>query len=235
MKFDSFGISDIGLIRETNEDHFAILKEERFFAIADGMGGHQAGEVAAKEAIAFICRAVQELLSTSPDLETEQLEKFIQRIYQNANAWVHHLAKQLDQYYGMGTTLSSILLHNKHLITSHIGDSRIYLLRSNQLQLLTKDHAAFDIDPSRQIQRKVLTQIIGSKKKVATDTKILPLQPKDLILICSDGLSDHVQENTLCDILSSQASLKEKGNYLVDRAKSLGSHDNITTILVELD
>ncbi|MDN3504265.1 MAG: protein phosphatase 2C domain-containing protein [Rhabdochlamydiaceae bacterium] len=235
LKFKSYGTSDIGLMREKNEDCFAILQEERFFALADGMGGHKAGEIASKEAVSYLCQAVRELFSASQSpLTCEMLKQFIHHIFQNANSWVYHLSNSLDEYQGMGTTLSSALIFDNHLITSHIGDSRIYLLRNKQLELITTDHTSYDKCPKKNSRRKVLTQVIGSSKKVTADTRITQIQENDLFLICSDGLTDYMKENTLYDILSRETSLVTKSDELIVTAKESGSSDNITALMIEI-
>jgi len=134
----------------------------------------------------------------------------------------------------MGTTLSSALLFDNHLITSHIGDSRIYMLRDDKLELITTDHIVYNEDPKKKSRRKVLTQVIGSSNKVTADTKITPIQEKDLFLICSDGLTDHMKESVLYDILARESSLVTKSDELIVSAKESGSSDNITALMIEI-
>ncbi|MCB1107954.1 MAG: serine/threonine-protein phosphatase, partial [Chlamydiia bacterium] len=130
FRLTSFGLSDIGHIRKNNEDVFHSLKELGFFALADGMGGHNAGEVAAKEAVKFVSASVEELFASSKkDWNIFDLSSFNKICIENANSWVHHLGNKKKAYSGMGTTLCTLLFHERSLIYGHVGDSRIYRFR----------------------------------------------------------------------------------------------------------
>lgn len=233
-KFRYSGLTDIGQTRQRNEDCFAVLQSESFFALADGMGGHQAGDIASQEAIAYLCQAVRELFSTSPKLSPEKLTSHISHIYQNVNAWVHHLGSNLSEYQGMGTTLSSALLYEDSMIISHIGDSRVYQIRQNKMRQITTDHSAYNRDPHLHIKRKVLTQIIGSQKKITTDISVVKVRPKDLFLICSDGLTDCVKEEDILTIIAQPLTLEERSQSLIQAANARGGIDNITVLLIEV-
>ncbi|MCF7806559.1 MAG: protein phosphatase 2C domain-containing protein [Simkaniaceae bacterium] len=235
MKFECFALTDIGLMRATNEDAFAVLHQEGFFALADGMGGHKAGEIASQEAIKYLCQAVQELFTTTHlTLTPAMLSKCLSDIYQNINSWVHHLGLSLEDCYGMGTTLSSALLYKNCLITSHIGDSRIYQLRGASLKKITSDHSMIDYDPTKSISRKVLTQIIGSHKKIEADTTVIDVRKNDVFLLCSDGLTDFVKETRIYGILSDNLPLENRAQRLIVEAKNNGGADNITVVILKV-
>lgn len=228
---DAYGDSDVGLVRKKNEDAFAILKPENFFALADGLGGHRAGEVASREAISYLCQAIKELFASNLiPLTPKNLEEFLSIIYQNVNSWVHHLSCNIDDYKGMGTTLSSALFFEEHLIYSHIGDSRIYQFRGKSLTQLTSDHSQIEKN-----KVKSLTQIIGSPKRVKAESNFLKTVQGDIYLICSDGLTDCVKESQIYDILSStNYPLRAKIRRLITSAKEQGGNDNITVLMIEV-
>ena len=229
-KIDYYGDSDVGLVRKKNEDSFAILTSENFFALADGLGGHKAGEVASKEAVSYLCSAVKELFATKSQLTAKKLEESLSHIYQNVSNWVHHLSSNIEEYRGMGTTLSSALLFDEHLIYSHIGDSRIYQLRDKKLTQLTLDHSQIELN-----QSKSLTQIIGSSRRIKTDSKCVSVSKGDIYMICSDGLTDSVKESQIYAILSdTNLPAKTKAKALIESARRQGGSDNITVLMIEL-
>lgn len=229
-----FGLSDIGVKRTTNEDVFAFLKEYGFFALADGMGGHRAGEIAAKEAISYMCSAIKQvLIQSQPELSFNQLTNHIKTLFENANDWIYRLSRSDERLLGMGTTLCSLLFLNQKVLFSHIGDSRVYFLREGQLQLITKDHSVYIPSKTRSHKlKKILTQVIGTPKVIEPEVGCLDANPNDLYLICSDGLSDYVKEDYIKLILSSKGTLERKANLLVETAKNQGSTDNITVVLI---
>ena len=235
-QFTCYGATDIGLSRKSNQDCFAVLEEEQFFALADGMGGHLAGEIASREAVTYLCRTIREVYSTlSNQLSPNNVQKLFDSIFQNVNQWVHHVGKSLEECQGMGTTLSSALLIDDQLITSHVGDSRIYRMRDEKIDLLTKDHTVINADPVKNVRRKILTQIIGSTHKVTPLTHIHTVHPSDLFLLCSDGLTDCVKENEICGIISSEYPIDKKVDQLIDLAKASGGSDNITAVMIEIE
>lgn len=130
---ESFCKSDIGR-RNNNEDVFRELPKEQFYILADGMGGHNAGEVAASKAVEYMCSAIQNLFVRPPEmLKLEEVRSHISALIENTNLWVHHLGVQDPTLHGMGTTLCSILFFKNFVVYSHVGDSRIYRLRNNSL------------------------------------------------------------------------------------------------------
>ena len=230
--FKTFGITDIGLRRQNNEDAFAILEEKRFFILADGMGGHEAGEVAALTALESLCEAVQ----NSSSMSLEKTCSFLRTAMHKANLHVLDKAHTYPEYRGMGTTLSCFLLTEHHLIYAHIGDSRLYRYR-NRLHQLTQDHSLRKRSHSPTIlyrNHHIITRAIGTHRVLLPDMGVIPIHSDDLFLLCSDGLSDYVPENTLSDILGSPIPLEEKGKTLISSALEKGGRDNITLLLVHL-
>ncbi len=232
---DCYALSDIGVKRKQNEDVFASLEELGFFALADGMGGHRAGDVAAKEAINYLCSSVKEVLGyIEPSIEIDQLSLKLKRLFENANDWIYRLSQTSEALLGMGTTLCSILFLEENIVFSHIGDSRIYCLRGETLNLITEDHAAtIRIKSKSPHLKKILTQVIGSSKEVHPQVGCFEKKPHDLYLICSDGLSDFVPKEYIRLILQSPKDLKTKASLLIETAKNQGSTDNITVLLIQ--
>lgn len=231
----AISVSDIGVKRIKNEDFFASLIECGFFALADGMGGHKAGEVASKEAINYLCSAIKEvLLKNQNSADKKGLGLEIKKLFENANEWIYRLSRTHEDYLGMGTTLCSLLIHHEKIFFGNIGDSRIYCLRQKKLYQMTDDHAAIVAQKGAQKKkRKVLTQVIGSPKEIKPQIGMVDLEKEDLFLICSDGLSDFVTHDYIQLILNSNTSLEKKASLLIETAKNQGSNDNITLILIE--
>ncbi len=230
------GASHIGHTREKNEDHWVILDHIPFFAVADGIGGHSAGEIASQETIAHLEQSLETLYhSLLPDeLTHENLSLILKKAIKNANSWIHHLGNQEVQKEGMGTTLACGLLHDNALIYGHVGDSRLYHF-NEELKLLTDDHIKpkeGPTKPSKSLRAPhVLTKAIGPNKHVIPDIGIHPLNLEDTYLFCSDGLSDYVSEKQISDILKTDHSLETKNEALISAALAGGGRDNITCVL----
>lgn len=235
-EIESYGISDIGLVRPNNEDVWIELPEHQFYALADGMGGHNAGEVAAKEAILELCDSIHKLFSCSQNLTLEQSKEYLRLGIFNANQWVRSLAKDHASLSGMGTTLCCLFILKNDLVYTHLGDSRIYLFRKH-LKRLTEDHTISQqvLDPSSmQLRLKtVITQAIGPTSHIDPLIKSLSLENNDLVLLCSDGLSDALSDQELEALLRENPKMKECAHLLIDRAKAKGGRDNITVVLIK--
>jgi len=223
----SHGISDIGLLRANNEDVWIALPEFGFFALADGMGGHKAGEVAARETIEQLSKAVQ-----APRFS---LLEAIER----ANAWVFKESRQA-LYKGMGTTLCCLHWTATTVTYAHVGDSRIYRFRNDQLELLTQDHSLHAKLLSSGLNSKtpypyknVITRAIGTAKHIHPEITSTPFEPGDLFLLCSDGLSDALPLEDMEKIIQRSETLELMASRLIEKAKIKGSRDNITALLVK--
>lgn len=242
----SFGMTDVGLVRSNNEDVFLSLKEYAFFAIADGMGGHKAGEIAAREAVRFVAASIEELfVSTERNWSIFDLTAFNKLSIENANSWVHHLGQKTKNCKGMGTTICTLLFHERSLIYGHVGDSRIYRFREGLLEQLTEDHSLTNqMIAKGQLQKNsserlhyknVLTRALGTQNEVEAEIHIAPVNPHDIYLMCSDGLTDQVSDEEIAEILKKHKDIKKGTAALIDRAKYVGGHDNVTVVLVKTD
>lgn len=235
---DFFGISETGFVRSNNEDVWSVVSAKQFYVLADGMGGHQAGEVAASFAVETMCRAIQ-VLPGRPTVE--KACQLLREAIAAANAKVFEESHNHPDYAGMGTTLSCFIVAGNSLIYGHIGDSRLYRYR-NKLQRLTEDHSLRNTLRSKEeknssptlLMRNVITRAIGTHASVLPDIGVIPLRSKDIYMLCSDGLSDYVEEQTIARTLSSPLSLEEMGRNLVESALEKGGNDNITLLLVRI-
>jgi protein phosphatase len=233
VKPSFFGITDIGLSRANNEDAFAVIEEKKFFVLADGMGGHLAGEVAAATALDSVCTSIH----AAPDMSIEKTCIFLRGALARANAHVLQKALSHPNYTGMGTTLSCFVLTEQHLVYAHIGDSRLYRYRHRLLQL-TEDHSLRKRSRSASsIYRNhhIITRALGTPAIPQPDIGIIPLHSNDLYLLCSDGLSDYVPEEQIAHLLSSPLPIQERGNALIKAALEKGGRDNITLLLVHVE
>ena len=236
-EIEYFGISDTGFVRSNNEDVWSAIPKKQFFILADGMGGHKAGEIASSFAVESMCASINAL---PMKIDVKEACQRLREAIGKANSKVFDESHNHAEYAGMGTTLSCILIVENILIYGHIGDSRLYRYR-NGLEQLTEDHSLRhtlwnkeEASPPTLLLRNVITRAIGTQPSVLPDIGVIPCRSKDLYMICSDGLSDYVEEDKIARILSSSQSLKEMGKNLVEFALEKGGNDNITLLLVRI-
>jgi PPM family protein phosphatase len=225
--------TDTGRQRHANEDSY--FAKAPMFAVADGMGGAQAGEVASQIAAGAFEQGVDE---QSPP------EGQLRDIAQTANREIHELAQRDSSRAGMGTTLTSALVRGDEVALGHVGDSRAYVLRDGQLKRLTKDHSLVeelrrsgrltDEQAEEHPQRSIITRALGPEPKVNVDTMTVPAKDGDVFLLCSDGLTTMVSDERIREILIGAKSLKAAVKELVDAANSGGGRDNITAVAFRL-
>jgi serine/threonine protein phosphatase PrpC len=247
-----FGLSDQGL-RKSNEDAFVCAEELRLFVVADGMGGHNAGEVASSLAVdaivGFITRSVNGDDYSWPygidpviSFDGNRLRTAIKL----ANRRVFRAAEEHDDYTGMGTTVVAALITRDTVIVGHVGDSRLYVLANDELRQITADdswaatmlvHEAGDDKASLAAHpmRNVLTNVLGARDQVEIHLQELPRQRGDLLLLCSDGLHGPLENETIARLVAGNAALPVMAQRLVDAALEQGSRDNVTVVLVDCD
>lgn len=243
-KVVSCGCTDPGRTRSNNEDVWFEEPELQIFAVADGMGGHRAGEVAAKEAIqslfSFIKKnTVQNPLSKISVIDAKNL---IERAIAHANGEIFRLGKSEEQYRGMGTTLCCIFFHPLGVITAHVGDSRIYRLNNKKLQQITHDHSLLrellDLGQINERQapeflyRNIITRAVGTGAFVDPSFNIIEPIKGDLYLMCTDGLTDLVTLEEMETILNEASNIRNAVKLLVKTANDRGGFDNITVVLM---
>ncbi len=220
IRIDSIGITHLGLMRTNNEDVWAELPEEQFYILADGMGGHNAGEIAARETVAHLIQSIKIL----PKGSLTQVAVYLNQAIKDANAWVYNLSLQNPAYQGMGTTLCCVLIYENHLIYAHVGDSRIYRYRQG-LAKLTVDHS---------LSKHVISRAIGTCPDVEPEISIASVHPEDMYLLCSDGLTDYMSDNEIHSWMKQPVSLERTAHALVEGALIRGGKDNITLMLVKV-
>lgn len=244
-KVHSVGLSDIGLVRLNNEDDWIQVTKKRFYAIADGMGGHQAGEVASHEALKALCANINANVELFDDtIGIDEARKIIMEAIEEANGYVYRMGRKDFELKGMGTTLCCLFFHPKGLIYAHVGDSRIYRLRNKKLSQMTKDHSLLrelmDLGQLSERQageflyKNIITKAIGTEPTVNPSVRVCDIKHHDVFLMCTDGLSDLVPHEEMEAIMNKKSSLKDTAHSLVEAAKEKGGHDNITVLMVKV-
>jgi protein phosphatase len=241
MKIEVSHRTDIGCVRQTNEDALFIDPQCRVFIVADGMGGHNAGDVASRIACDFISRA---LTSETGDTGRIAPEELLKRSVEQAHEEILRRADEEPEYKGMGTTAEVLWLAEGQARWAHVGDSRIYLIRDGQMAQMTRDHSLVNehiqlglLNPEDARQsplRHVILQALGTQGKIEVETGSTLCRPGDLFLLCSDGLTDAVRDEELARILLSAADLEAAARNAVEMARQMGGPDNISLILVRL-
>ncbi|HEX6583633.1 MAG TPA: Stp1/IreP family PP2C-type Ser/Thr phosphatase [Thermoleophilaceae bacterium] len=227
------GLTDVGRQRSANED--SLVVSPPLFAVADGMGGAKAGEVASAVAV----EAVESAQESSEPAEAQ-----LAGIVREANRRIYDLAVADESRRGMGTTLTLAKVHGDDVSLAHVGDSRAYRLREGELKQVTRDHSLVaELERSGQItpeaaehhpQRSIITRALGPEPDVEVDTYTLAGREGDLFLICSDGLTSMISDDEVGSILRSAGSLKDAADELIRAANQSGGKDNITVILFRL-
>lgn len=239
-------VTDVGSVRQFNEDSIATDAELGLALLADGMGGHRAGEVASQMATQIILSGLQtqvaELESgAGPQASLSAVEESINR----ANKAIFDAAQGQSTYQGMGTTLALALFHDNRVILGHVGDSRIYRLRAHLLQLLTRDDSLLRdqieagfiaaADASESHNRSLVTRALGVEENVAIHLREEEAAPGDVFLLCSDGLNDLVDDADIELIMSLLSpNLPLAAGHLVQAAKDNGGDDNVSVILAKV-
>lgn len=241
---ESFGISDIGTTRANNEDVWAELQGDHFYVLADGMGGHLGGEVAAKEAVLHVCDALESFLRQHPNPSVSAVQSHLKQTFAKANSWIRSLAHQHPDLSGMGTTLCCLLIVGKELVYANIGDSRIYRFR-NTLERLTQDHSLREEllaqgelteEAAADFPRKnILTRALGISSTAEPDIHHTSALPGDIYFLCSDGLHDALNDRQMETLLRQHGSIKEAAIELVEAAKKAGGTDNITILILKIN
>lgn len=230
----SFGSrTDVGHVRDHNEDSLTVVPP--LFAVADGMGGHEAGEVASELTI----KTLEQLAPAHPDAQA------LERAVEAANLNVLQAPSQGIGREGMGTTLTAAMIEGERLLIAQVGDSRAYLLHQGELQQLTRDHSLMmDLIEAGQItpeearvhpNRSVITRAIGSDPHMKPDIYELNISAGDRLLLCSDGLSTMLEDDEIQTIMRHTPSPQQCASDLVDAALQAGGYDNVTVVVVDIE
>lgn len=237
--------TDCGKIREHNEDSGGLFysKTGQLLAlVADGMGGHRAGDVASALALDFIKGHWEK---TAEAISHAEAEHWLQETIKQANKHLLSYAGEHPECRGMGTTIVATLCMSEFAAIAHVGDSRCYLLEESGLTQVTKDHSLVnelvrqgeisEEEAAVHPRKHVLLQALGTEETVESETKMIEWRSGNIVLLCSDGLTNNVSDEQLKDTLSSGLTLQEKADSLIEQANAAGGDDNITLVLVQAD
>ncbi len=238
------GKTDVGKMRSNNEDAFAIYSEkfgslENLFIVADGMGGHNAGEIASQTAVDCFLEYV-----CNTSCEDGEILDFMTEGIIYANRCVFEKACTDESYSGMGTTFSALTIYENKVFIVHLGDSRIYIFGGGKMAQLTNDHTyASEMvraghltadEAQRHPSKNALTRVLGVEKSVSVDARIDKVYEGDKLLICSDGLTNMIPDHEIYKILIEEIDVDEKTDKLVKLALQNGGADNITAVIIEI-
>jgi protein phosphatase len=242
----AFGLSDLGAVRTTNEDCYAVVPALGYFAVADGVGGNAAGEVASRMAIDAVRSVLEDPRvpwPEGPGAATTALERLAGGV-EYANARVYESASGEPGRKGMGTTFTGLLLLDGRVALAHVGDSRAYLLRGRRLMQLTEDHTLVTAylqagilkpeDVATWPLRHVITRAVGTEEAVEVDRRMLAVEPGDTLLLASDGLHGVLGDDDIGAVLACERDLTRAAAELIDRTNDAGGPDNVTVVLVRI-
>lgn len=238
---DIHGVSDIGCVRELNEDSFCVYGFEKmqtpgFCLLSDGMGGHNAGEVASQKTIQFVA---EELIDSMDNIK---LPKALNDAVKTANKKVYDIAMENQNQRGMGATLVAAFICEDIVYIANVGDSRAYAIRDDEIVKITKDHSVVEemvangslTEEEARVhpQRNIITRAVGTDPKVKTDIFEYDCLPGDWMIICSDGLSGMLEDDEIKEITENANNATDAAESLVKKAKEYGAYDNVTVICI---
>lgn len=235
----NFGfVTNIGKLRRQNEDCVYVNTNKPYYMIvADGMGGHNAGEVASKMAI----DEISENFSKIKGRRKSDLEDKTRAAFTSANNQIYEYAEKNSKLMGMGTTAVTAIIHSGHLVIGNVGDSRAYIIKDKEIQQISEDHSYVwqlvirgeitHLQAKRHPKRNFITRAMGTEKEVLVDTFVRKWEG-GIVLLCSDGLTNLVDDNEIRDIVLGSESLQTAADKLVELANDRGGNDNITIALM---
>ena len=243
MTIEIHAAVDPGRARSNNEDSVATDSQVALAVLADGMGGYNAGEVASSMATSFIKSELGRWLrEASAQASDAEVRRAMDICVDNANRAIFNAANANPQYAGMGTTLVVAVFRDDRMLVGHVGDSRCYRLRGGRLQQVTRDHSLLQeqidaglITPEQaafSANKNLVTRAVGVEDTVLLETHQHDVLPGDVFLLCSDGLSDMLDDAAIGQVLQTHESLETSSRALVDAANDAGGKDNISVVLV---
>ena len=246
MNYQFHAVTDPGRARDNNEDSVAFDEEALVAVLADGMGGYNAGEIASGMATAFIKSELSRwLIEAGAIAQTKEIRRAMEICVDNANLAIYNSANANPAFAGMGTTLVLGVFKEGRLLVGHIGDSRCYRLRSNSLEQITKDHSLLQeqIDAGLITQdqaavspiKNLVTRALGVEQAVMLEVNEFSVEPGDLYLMCSDGLSDMVTDEVIARIAGEASGLDQIAGHLVSAANENGGKDNISVLMIAVN
>lgn len=243
-----YGLSDIGKKRTENQDKIYVDERNgsiKLFIVADGMGGANAGSVASSSAIEYIKDYVYRNINENP-LDREWIEDLIRNAMFEANNFVYKKSNENEEYAGMGTTVITVILYKNKVYIGHIGDSRVYRIRKNFIRQLTKDQSYVQAlvdngsitkeEARNHPQKNVLIKVLGCEKDTESDIITKGFLKDDILLICTDGLTNMLDNNEIYNIIiENKENVKIAAEKLVIEANERGGYDNISVVLISND
>ena len=236
---ESSGKTDVGLVRERNEDSMGIEPKLGLYIVCDGMGGHVGGQVASQLSVSAVVEAMQ-----SDDTRLDEAPDHLVTAIRRANSAVFSKARAEPELYNMGTTIVAVRQDKGNLHLCHVGDSRIYRLRNGKLEQLTRDHSLVNLYLDSPLfasrfgppNSNVIVRAVGLSEKVEVDHASVPMEAADLYLLCSDGLTDMLEDSAIQDVMlrGTTGSLDECCDLLVEKALANGGVDNVTAVLLRV-
>lgn len=236
--------TDIGMVRNMNQDAYYISEENdnyKLCILADGMGGYTGGEVASRLACISVAEFIKETFDTEKHKTKESIVEVIKKAMLYANNVVYEKSRETVELEQMGTTLEICLIYNNRAYIGHIGDSRIYRIRQNIMRKLTMDHSYVQklvkdgkITKEEAIhhpKKNMLMKALGCEEEIEPDVMVKGFNEKDIILMCSDGLTNMISEQEIYNII--EEDIQNATSNLIKKAKELGGYDNITIVLIE--
>ncbi len=238
LKIDVVALTDVGCVRTNNEDGFGYDLASRIFVVCDGMGGMAAGEVASATAVKEIVEKFSEIDGTEASMEDR-----LYRAILYANQQVYQLSQGREELRGMGTTLVSACIDGRRLLIGNVGDSRAYFLRGGVCAQITHDHSflaeqvrsgSMNLEEAQASPlQSVITRAIGTGESVEPDIFTGDLEPGDIVLLTSDGLTRYADAKMIANTILSCTTLEQACQALIDRAKQYGAVDNVTCLLLQ--
>ncbi|MDA8141392.1 MAG: Stp1/IreP family PP2C-type Ser/Thr phosphatase [Desulfobacteraceae bacterium] len=239
-KIEFIGLTDVGRIRSNNEDAFMINPEVGYCLVADGMGGAAAGEMASQ----IFAQTAVELFQSGATSSEQDLVERVQSTFQEANDRILDHADKHPEHKGMGCTAELLAFTATGFVIGHMGDSRTYRLRQGNLKQLTKDHSLVQDQLDQGLitaeqarshrMRNIILRAVGVRPSPALDTLRGPIFNGDLFLLCSDGLTDLVEDDDIIRVLEGNGDLVFKAEHLIALANEAGGKDNVTVVLAKV-
>jgi protein phosphatase len=243
------GITDVGQKRDDNEDRFVVNEDRQYAILADGMGGRMYGEVASTMAVEFLSRCIENerpkhLARLDRNEQGAMLTNLMDEWVRGVNGAIYQKGQQDERYRDMGTTLVAIVGFGPQALLVHVGDSRAYSWHEGVLKQITEDHSFVNSQVKQGMmteqearesnQRNIITRAVGTADRVKPDITIHTLRKGERLILCSDGLSDMIDDAAISAIMGQEGDLEASAEALVDAANEAGGKDNITVILAEL-
>lgn len=232
LTISSAGLSDIGEIRKKNEDCFTIMEDQNICIVADGMGGHNGGEIASKATIKSMRRHFSNEVITAMHSSSQKIRHAMLDSFEEANSTVMALANKEPTLQGMGCTLVMAFITDTTLHTCHVGDARCYVISGGEICQITTDHTVTEESGGVAPNRHVVTRVIGYPFPDPPEYNKTTLHKGDRVLLCSDGLWSLVDEHTIHKTITAADSPQKAAQQLIELANLAGGNDNITALVI---